>query len=77
MAKTRTFLDTMTLDQVCDLERDNFEVGDFWVMRDGPYIVVAEQKLGEPSKAKMHIPLRVMRRIVKELLTPRKLVARK
>ena len=45
-----------TLTQVCSLRSDNYDVGDFWILTDGPTVTISAQKLGHPVTASITVP---------------------
>jgi hypothetical protein len=54
--KALTPMQADTFDKVCRLPRDNFSVGDFWIMSDSREITVCHQRIGEYAKATVSIP---------------------
>lgn len=45
----------VTLSDLCRLTRDNVHTRDFWLMVDGPYVVIAAQKSGSMPTGKVVI----------------------
>ena len=57
--KPRTPRQATTHDQICDLPRDNWVVGDYWMMLQEGEVTLAHQKNGEPAQFMVNIPRRV------------------
>ena len=55
-AKTMSLRQARTFNQVCDLPRDNYDVGDFGIMTDGSTVWLCEQKLRKPAEQAFAIP---------------------
>ncbi len=51
------------MDVPCNLvhtiPRDNMTRGDYWILTDGMYVTLAQQKIGEPVEAEIEIPRRI------------------
>lgn len=54
-----------TLDQVCSLRSDNFDVDDFWILTDGPCVTICHQVLGKPATASVTIPKEAFNRMLR------------
>jgi hypothetical protein len=65
--KGKCLLDTLTIDELCLMPRDNGRSGNFWFIRDGANVVLAEQKIGEFATNKITIPAEHLKKIVKML----------
>lgn len=61
--------DAKTFNQICSLERDTIDCGDFWTIIDETEITFAEQKLGEPSRQMLSMPRHIFLRFVNWYLT--------
>ena len=62
--KVRTPREAKTFAQICEMPRDNWSYGDFWMMVVGPDVVITKQRSGEMSTEKIKIPRRVFNRFV-------------
>lgn len=51
-------------EQLAALERDNYEVGDFWILTDGYRVTIAEQPAGSPASQSIVIPIEVARELL-------------
>jgi len=57
MAKKRlTPMEANTIEQVCELPRDNIDCNGFWILSDGCEVTIAKQEVGSPSTQKVNIP---------------------
>lgn len=54
------------------LQRDNFSVGDFWILTNGFTISIAEQKRGEDTKQHINIPVETFAKLVAWMTEPQK-----
>lgn len=73
-SKTKRAPIDCNFDQLCKLDRDNKEFGDFWVTVDGHEVTIAEQATGESLKQSISVPIPVFKKIQRFLTTPRKQV---
>lgn len=48
--------DAITLDEICQLDRDNVDAGDFWMILDDGTVTLAEQPAGQKLKTKVIVP---------------------
>lgn len=63
--KTKSLMEATGHGQVCKLEYDNIDAGDFWLIYDGAEVTIAGQKLGEEPTQKISVPIREFRKLVK------------
>lgn len=64
--QTKSLLEAKTFEEVCGLERDNFDVGDFWVMYDGHEVTIGHKPQDRES-VMMSVPIAVFRKLLKAL----------
>jgi len=68
-------IDCNTCDEVCQLQTDHADCGDFWILNDGYTVSIARQKDGEPPQAEISIPKKKFDALIKWYTTgksPRK-----
>jgi hypothetical protein len=65
--------DCKTIDDVCEIQRDNKDVGDFWMITDGYTVSIHEQKMGEPSKQQISIPRATFNKLIDWYSRPQKI----
>ena len=56
--KVKSLRNARSIDELCALKRDNFELGDYWIMSDGETVSIAHQARGEMAKAMVSVPIR-------------------
>lgn len=56
--------DAKNTDEVCALQRDNFDSSDFWILTDGYQVSIADQKRGAPPAQHINIPRPIFNRLV-------------
>lgn len=57
--------DCKNTDDCCELRRDSFDAGDFWILTDGFNVSIHEQKLGEHSKQTISVPRAEFNRLIR------------
>ncbi len=67
-------LDTCSESELLRLERDNFEVKDFFIMCDSFHVWVSEQKLGEPRKQGVEIPRAIFNKLIAQYQRKQKFI---
>jgi hypothetical protein len=53
-----------TFDQICAIDRDNTEVGDYWILIDEANVYLREQAKGESPTASIELPREVFNAFV-------------
>jgi hypothetical protein len=51
-------------DEGLGLARDNFDIGDFWMLTDGYRVSIAEQEVGKPPMQHITIPRETFNRFI-------------
>lgn len=72
--KRRALSECKTLDEVCQLDRDNFTQGDYWLMFDGAEVTVAHQESGQRAKAMVSMPRAAFNALIRRYQRPRRIV---
>lgn len=70
--KTLSLRDAKTEKEVCLLQRDHFDVGDFGVMSNGTTVWLTEQRLGEKQKQVIEVPKKVFDKLIDVYMKPQK-----
>ncbi len=74
--KAMALSECRTLDEVCRLDRDNFQAGSYWLSADGETVSVTHQAMGEPVQSTIDVPRREFNKLVSLYLRPRRIVRR-
>ena len=74
--ETKTLLDPLTFDELCAIEYDGAERGDWWFVRDVEAIAIVKQKLGEPSTEEITIPVATLKKMIDLMQAPQKIPTR-
>ena len=69
--------DCRSMEDVCQLRRDNYGIGDYWMCCDGYDVTVCHQKLGEAAQESCTIPMREFNHLVRQYTKPQRLVRRR
>lgn len=62
--KTLSLRNARTTKQLCSLQRDNIDAGDFWIIADEADVTIAAQKTGEHPTERITIPRRYFNRLI-------------
>lgn len=62
-------IDARTFKQVCALPRDNLSTKHFWILLDGPYVIICEQMDGKPVTGRLSIPRAQFNRMARWYVT--------
>jgi len=66
--------DAKTLNEVCSLRRDNFDLPTCWILTDGVNVTISEQKNGEEAKQSLTLPRTQFNALVRWYLRDQKKV---
>lgn len=73
MSKNMRPYDAKTIGEVCQLQRDNYDAGDFWILTDGYEVSLAEQEVGSYPSQKITVPRAMFNRMVSWYMREQKL----
>jgi len=62
-------IDAKTFGDICSLPRDNISCRGFWILTDGYYVSIHQQKPGEDSKQQIRIPRSIFDHFVRWYVT--------
>jgi hypothetical protein len=65
-----------TLDEVCSLRTDNFNIPSGWILTDGDRVTIAKQKAGEASTESVSFSRKEFNRLVSWYFRPQRTVKR-
>lgn len=72
MAKRLSPKQARTNDQLCELNRDNTNAGDFWMLTNGDTVTIAHQAEGENPVGMVTIPRELFIRFINWYQRPQK-----
>lgn len=73
MSKRLSPKNARTFDQVCSLNRDNTEAGDYWILTDGDCVTLTQQAVGESPVGSVSIPRELFIRFINWYQRPQKI----
>lgn len=66
-----------TLDEVCSLRADNFNIPSGWILTDGDRVTIARQRNSEPSTDSVTFSRKEFNRLVSWYFRPQRTIKRK
>ena len=64
--------DCRSIEDVCQLRRDNYGIGDYWLCFDGFNVGITHQKLGHDPVASVSIPVREFNHLIRHYTKPQR-----